>query len=138
MKNHNVNLQSIVLGEADIKTDFEKHANEKNKSSQISAQWDLAMRLISSHEDLQVFASREDGDGILRRTNDAVRVLQDVLKGLHDNEIADGLSRQDSMTDSWWAALLRVIQGTFLPSLQDFNRSATILTFNHQFSFIHM
>lgn len=110
-------LRSIVMGEVDIKMDIDKQADKKKRhwaacaKWATAAQWALAMTLTSSHHDLQAFAGREIGNGILGRTSEAARTLQDVLQGHHDDEIADELSRQDLPTDSWWSALLRVIQG---------------------------
>lgn len=72
------------------------------------------MSLTSSHQDLQAMSEIEDSDGILGRTRDAARTLQDVLQGCHDDDIANELSRQEIPTERWWSALSRVLEGLAL------------------------
>eukprot|EP00250_Pteridium_aquilinum_P010315 c19292_g1_i1 orf=266-5158(-) len=110
-------LTSIVMGEVSLKTDIDKQAGKTKMNLAASAkwataaQWALAMSLTSSHQNLQVFAEKGISHGILQKTSDAAKTLQNVLQGQHDNEIVDELSRQEIPVEGWWSALLKVIQG---------------------------
>eukprot|EP00249_Psilotum_nudum_P023194 c28783_g1_i1 orf=631-5508(+) len=121
-------LRSIAMGEVDVKAEIDRQAEENKKKWAASArwataaQWALAMTLTASHQDLQLIAQSDGGNGILERTRDATQTLQEVLQGHHDYAIAEELSRQRVPKDRWWFALLRVLEGLAVMGRQVRNR----------------
>lgn len=108
-------LKSIVMAEVDIKSNIDTQAAKKHREASAkwatAAQWALAMGLSTSQQNLQAVAEEDCHDGILQRTRDATRTLQDVLQGRHNSYIADELSRQEFPRDRWWSSLSHVVEG---------------------------
>lgn len=110
-------LKSIVMGEVDLKAEIDRVAEEKKRRWAVSArwtaaaQWALAVSLSSSLQDLEEIVGMEDGDTILESSRNAVKTLQEVLQGQHDDTITMELSKREVPRERWWSAIIRVIEG---------------------------
>ncbi|KAI4365222.1 hypothetical protein MLD38_021227 [Melastoma candidum] len=71
---------------------------------------DGEVSLTSSHNDLQSL-DIQDESSILKRTKDAVVMLQEVMEGKHDRIIEESLSQYEVSRDGWWSALYRMAEG---------------------------
>lgn len=76
----------------------------------VVAQHAIGISLSSSQNDLQRLEI-EDDENILKKTNDAVITLQEVLEGKFDNEIDKSLFHHPISRDGWWSALYRTVEG---------------------------
>lgn len=92
-----------------------------------SSHWNVVARhaigisLSSSQNDLQRLEI-EDDKNILKKTNDAVITLQEVLEGKFDNEIDESLFHHPISRDGWWSALYRTVEGLAMLSKLARNR----------------
>lgn len=77
-----------------------------------AAQFALAVSLTSSQNNLQQLQI-DDENSILRRTKDAVIILQSVLEGKHDSEIEETLDHCKIPKDRWWSSLYKMVEGKF-------------------------
>jgi ABC-type multidrug transport system ATPase subunit len=118
-------LQSIVMGEVDMKADLQQKADQERRRGAAStrwanaAQWALAMSLTSSQQDLTQICEDEAGEAtILERTRDASQTLYQVLSGQHDSSISESLLQREVSEDRWWLALVRVVEGLGVMSRQ--------------------
>lgn len=75
-----------------------------------AAQYALAVSLTSSQSDLQRLEI-EDENSIVKKTKDAVIILQGVLEGKHDKSIEDTLNQWQVPKERWWSSLYKVIEG---------------------------
>jgi ABC-type multidrug transport system ATPase subunit len=110
-------LQSIVMGEVDMKGDIEQEAEKERKRWAASAQWAnaaqwaLAMSLASSQQDLTQICEGDESFTILEKTRDAAELLHQVLGGQHDASITEALLQREVSEDRWWKALFHVVEG---------------------------
>lgn len=110
-------LKSIVLDEVNSKAKMNGLADENKRRWGVSAkwaaatQWALAMSMASSLQTLGDISDRDVDHTILEEARGAVRTLQDILQGQHDDEITEELSRRQVPRERWWSALSRVIEG---------------------------
>lgn len=110
-------LKSIVLDEVNSKAKMNGLAEEKKQRWGVSAkwaaatQWALAMSMASSLQTLGEISERDGDHTILEEARGAVRTLQDILQGRHDDEITEELSRRQVPRERWWSALSRVMEG---------------------------
>lgn len=112
-------LRSIVFsGDGEGKSNREHHDKPMDGQRRwlassrwaAAAQYALAVSLTSSHNDLQRLEI-EDENSILKRTKDAVIMLQEVLEGKHDRMIEESLNQYEVSRDGWWSALYRMVEG---------------------------
>ncbi|KAI4371833.1 hypothetical protein MLD38_010136 [Melastoma candidum] len=75
-----------------------------------AAQYALAVSLTSSHNDLQRLEIADESS-ILKRTKDAVTMLQEVLEGKHDRIIEESLNQYEVSREGWWSSLYRMVEG---------------------------
>ncbi|KAI4371822.1 hypothetical protein MLD38_010126 [Melastoma candidum] len=75
-----------------------------------AAQYALAVSLTSSHNDLQKLEIADESS-ILKRTKDAVTMLQEVLEGKHDRIIEESLNQYEVSREGWWSSLYRMVEG---------------------------
>jgi hypothetical protein len=121
-------LQSIVMGEVDMKADLEQKADVERRRWAASArwanaaQWALAMSLTASQQDLTQICENEGEATILERTRDAAQTLHQVLSGQHDSSISESLLQREVSEDRWWLALVRVVEGLGVMGRQVRNR----------------
>lgn len=110
-------LKSIVLDEVNAKAKANGLADEKKRRWGVSAkwaaatQWALAMSMTSSLQTLGEITNGDIDHTILEEARGAIRVLQDILQGRHDDAISEELSRRRVPTERWWSALSRIIEG---------------------------
>ncbi|MCO5609705.1 hypothetical protein L7F22_063937 [Adiantum nelumboides] len=110
-------LKSIVLEEVNSKAKAIGLADEKRKRWGVSAkwaaatQWALAMSMMSSLQTLGEISNGDIDHTILEEARGAIRVLQDILQGRHDDGITEELVRRRVPREKWWSALSRVIEG---------------------------
>ncbi|KAM7270310.1 hypothetical protein ACFE04_029524 [Oxalis oulophora] len=86
-----------------------------------AAQFALAVSLSSSQNQL-LRLDIEDNNNILKKTNDAVVTLQQVLEGKHNKEIDNTLREYQVPNEGWWSALYRTIEGLAVMSRLGHNR----------------
>jgi ABC-type multidrug transport system ATPase subunit len=86
-----------------------------------AAQFALAVSLSSSQNQL-LHLDVEDDNSILKKTNDAVITLQEVLAGKHNKEIDDTLNEYQLPSEGWWSALYKIIEGLAVMSRLGHNR----------------
>lgn len=121
-------LQSIVMGEVDMRADLEQKADQERRRGTAStrwasaAQWALAMSLTASQQDLTQICEGEGEVTILERTRDAAQTLYQVLSGQHDSSISESLLQREVSEDRWWLALVRVVEGLGVMGRQVRNR----------------
>ncbi|XP_019190633.1 PREDICTED: ABC transporter C family member 2-like isoform X2 [Ipomoea nil] len=121
-------LRSLVLGgRDDMKTDVENQADGQRRwlaSSRwvAAAQFALGVSLTSSHNDLLQLEIEDDGNNILKKTKDAVIILQGVLEGKHDTVIEETLDHYHVPREGWWSSLYKMIEGLAMMSRLARNR----------------
>eukprot|EP00250_Pteridium_aquilinum_P005352 c15461_g1_i1 orf=573-5420(+) len=110
-------LKSIVLDEVNAKAKMNGLADEKMRRWGVSAkwvaatQWALAMSMTSSLQTLGEISEGDVNNTILEEARGAVRTLQNILQGQHDDVITEELLRRQVPRERWWSALSRVIEG---------------------------
>ncbi|KAH7289296.1 hypothetical protein KP509_31G069200 [Ceratopteris richardii] len=110
-------LKNIVMEEVKSKAGANAISEKEIQRWGVSAkwaaatQWALAMSMTSSLETLGEVSNGNVDHTILEEAQGAVRVLQAILQGQHDDAIDGELSRRQVPRDRWWSALGRVIEG---------------------------
>lgn len=117
-------LRSLVLGgegENKMGRDESKHQPDRHRKWLASSRWAaaaqfaLGLTLTSSHNDLQQLEI-EDENSILKKTKDAVIMLQGVLEGKHDKDIEESLNQYHVPKDRWWSSLYKMVEGLAMMS----------------------
>lgn len=109
--------QSLVVGDGENRSrrdDLKREDGQRRwlASSRwaAAAQYALAVSLTSSRSDLQRLEI-EDENSIVKKTKDAVIILQGVLEGKHDKSIEDTLNQSQVPKERWWSSLYKVVEG---------------------------
>ncbi|KAJ7553297.1 hypothetical protein O6H91_06G091300 [Diphasiastrum complanatum] len=110
-------LLNIVKGDIDLRAESEKRDQDEKRKWAVAAkwvaaaQWALATSVKSSQQDLQAITDPTASEGILDKTRDAAKTLQEVLSGQYIEEITNELQSRNVPVIKWWSALLRVVEG---------------------------